>query len=123
MGESGARFDEAPRMILDATDRGYMEGDGPNYPRQRTDVRPRPLRGFRDRLYAIGMSPDSVEQAARLGARLAIFSQLPWDVWAATSLATYQRGWSETHASPPPPPLTSDLMYCARTDAEAEAMA
>jgi alkanesulfonate monooxygenase SsuD/methylene tetrahydromethanopterin reductase-like flavin-dependent oxidoreductase (luciferase family) len=110
-------------MILDATDRGYMEGDGPYYPRERTDVRPRPLRGFRDRLYAIGMSPDSVEQAARLGARLAIFSQLPWDVWAATSLASYQRVWGETHASLPPPPLTSDLMYCAPTDAEAESVA
>ena len=123
MSESRDRFDEAARLILDATDRGYMEGDGPYYPRERTDVRPRPLRGFRDRFYAIGMSPDSVEQAARLGARLAIFSQLPWDVWAATSLAAYQRVWSETHPTPPPPPLTSDLMYCAPTDAEAEAVA
>ena len=62
MSESRDRFDEAARLILDATDRGYMEGDGPYYPRERTDVRPRPLRGFRDRFYAIGMSPDSVEQ-------------------------------------------------------------
>jgi alkanesulfonate monooxygenase SsuD/methylene tetrahydromethanopterin reductase-like flavin-dependent oxidoreductase (luciferase family) len=100
-----------------------MEGHGPFYPRARTDIRPRPLRGFRHRLYAIGMSPDSVEQAARLGARLAIFSQLPWDVWAATSLAAYRRVWEETQTSPPPPPLTSDLMYCAPTDAEAEAVA
>jgi hypothetical protein len=69
------------------------------------------------------MSPDSVEQAARLGARLAIFSQLPWDVWAATSLAAYQRVWGENHSTPPPPPLTSDLMYCAPTDEEAEAVA
>jgi alkanesulfonate monooxygenase SsuD/methylene tetrahydromethanopterin reductase-like flavin-dependent oxidoreductase (luciferase family) len=100
-----------------------MEGTGPFYPRQRTEIRPRPLRGFRDRLYAIGMSPDSVEQAARLGARLAIFSQLPWETWAATSLAAYRRVWGETQAGSPPPPLTSDLMYCAPTDAEAEAVA
>src|SRR5262249_62225001 len=33
MSESRARFDEAARMILDATDRGYMEGEGPYYAR------------------------------------------------------------------------------------------
>ncbi len=123
MAESRDRFDEAARLILDATDRGYMEGTGRYYPRERTEVRPRPLRGFRDRLYAIGMSPDSVEQAARIGARLAVFSQLPWESWARTSLDTYHRVWGETQTGPPPPPLTSDLMFCAPTDAEAEAMA
>ena len=123
MQESRDRFDEAARMILDATDRGWIEGDGPYYPQARTEIRPRPLRGFRDRLYAIGMSPESVEQAARLGARLAIFSQIPWDTWAATSLATYRKVFRETHGCPAPPPLTCDLMYCGADDAEAEATA
>jgi alkanesulfonate monooxygenase SsuD/methylene tetrahydromethanopterin reductase-like flavin-dependent oxidoreductase (luciferase family) len=110
-------------MILDATDRGWIAGDGPYYPQARTEIRPRPLRGFRDRLYAIGMSPESVEQAARLGARLAIFSQIPWETWAESSLATYKRVFRETHGKPPPPPLTCDLLYCAPDDAEAEATA
>ena len=123
MEESRDRFDEAARMILDATDRGWIEGTGPYYPQARTEIRPRPLRGFRDRLYAIGMSPESVEQAARLGARLAIFSQMPWEMWAGTSLARYRAVYGETHGGTPPPPLTCDLMYCAPTDAEAEAVA
>jgi alkanesulfonate monooxygenase SsuD/methylene tetrahydromethanopterin reductase-like flavin-dependent oxidoreductase (luciferase family) len=123
MQESRDRFDEAARMILDATDRGWIAGDGPYYPQARTDIRPRPLRGFRDRLYAIGMSPESVEQAARLGARLAIFSQIPWETWAESSLATYRRVFRETHGKPAPPPLTCDLLYCAADDAEAEATA
>jgi alkanesulfonate monooxygenase SsuD/methylene tetrahydromethanopterin reductase-like flavin-dependent oxidoreductase (luciferase family) len=123
MQESRDRFDEAARMILDATDRGWIEGEGPYYPQARTDIRPRPLRGFRDRLYAIGMSPESVEQAARLGARLAIFSQMPWEMWAETGLKTYQTVFRETHGKTPPPPLTCDLMYCAPSDAEAEAVA
>ncbi len=123
MQESRDRFDEAARMILDATDRGFIEGAGPYYPQARTPIRPRPLRGFRDRLYAIGMSPESVEQAARLGARLAIFSQMPWEMWAGTSLARYREVWRETHGGTPPPPLTCDLMYCGATDAEAEAVA
>jgi hypothetical protein len=69
------------------------------------------------------MSPESVEQAARLGARLAIFSQMPWEMWAETGLKSYQTVYRETHAKTPPPPLTCDLMYCAATDAEAEATA
>src|SRR5262245_35822666 len=97
MQESRDRFDEAARMILDATDSAVIEGDGPYYPQARTEIRPRPLRGFRDRLYAIGMSPESVEQAARLGARLAIFSQMPWEMWAGTSLQTYRTVYRETH--------------------------
>ena len=123
MQESRDRFDEAARMILDATDCGWIAGDGPYYPQARTEIRPRPLRGFRDRLYAIGMSPESVEQAARIGARLAIFSQMPWEMWAGTALQSYQTVYRDTHGGTPPPPLTCDLMYCAPTDAEAEATA
>ncbi|MGH7893060.1 MAG: LLM class flavin-dependent oxidoreductase [Candidatus Binatia bacterium] len=123
MQESRDRFDEAARMILDATDSGWIEGAGPYYPQARTAVRPRPLRGFRDRLYAIGMSPESVEQAARLGARLAIFSQMPWETWAETALAGYRAVYAETHGRTAPPPLTCDLLYCTKDDAEAEATA
>ncbi len=123
MAESRDRFDEAARMILDACDRGWIEGDGPYYPQARVDIRPRPLRGFRDRLYCIGMSPESVEQAARIGARLAIFSQMPWAMWKDSNYAAYQRVWHETHDGPPPPPLTSDIMYCGESDAEAEDVA
>ena len=123
MAESRDRFDEAAKMILDACDTGFIEGDGPYYPQPRISIRPKPRRGFRDRLYAIGMSPESVEQAARLGARLAIFSQMPWEMWRDTNYAAYQRVWREHHEAPPPPPLTSDILYCGESDAEAEAIA
>jgi alkanesulfonate monooxygenase SsuD/methylene tetrahydromethanopterin reductase-like flavin-dependent oxidoreductase (luciferase family) len=123
MNESRDRFDEAARMILDACERGVMSGGGPYYPQPRTEIRPRPLRGFRDRLYTIGMSPESVEQAARIGARLAIFSQMPWAMWKETNYAAYRNAWRAAHDSEPPPPLTSDLMYCGESDAEAEDMA
>jgi alkanesulfonate monooxygenase SsuD/methylene tetrahydromethanopterin reductase-like flavin-dependent oxidoreductase (luciferase family) len=123
MAESRARFDEAARMILDACDTGWMEGDGPYYPRARTPIRPRPLRGFRDRLYAIGMSPESVEQAGRLGARLAVFSQMPWAMWKEVNLAAYQQAWRATQPGDPLPPLTSDILYCGESDAEAEHVA
>ena len=39
-------------MIIEGLDKGFIEGDGPYYPQMRTEIRPRPLRGFRDRFYA-----------------------------------------------------------------------
>jgi alkanesulfonate monooxygenase SsuD/methylene tetrahydromethanopterin reductase-like flavin-dependent oxidoreductase (luciferase family) len=123
MAVSRDRFDEAAKLILEACDRGYMEGDGPYYPQPRIPIRPAPRRGFRDRLYCIGMSPESVEQAARIGARLAIFSQMPWAMWKETNYAAYRNAWRATHASEPPPPMTTDMMYCGESDAEAEDMA
>jgi alkanesulfonate monooxygenase SsuD/methylene tetrahydromethanopterin reductase-like flavin-dependent oxidoreductase (luciferase family) len=123
MGESRARFDEAARMILAAVETGFIEGDGPYYPQLRTEIRPRPLRSFRDRLYCVGMSPDSVVQAAELGARLMTFSQQPWELYAKGALASYRQVFRDHHASEPPPPLTGDLFFCDADPARAEAIA
>jgi alkanesulfonate monooxygenase SsuD/methylene tetrahydromethanopterin reductase-like flavin-dependent oxidoreductase (luciferase family) len=123
MNESRDRFDEAARMIVAAVETGFIEGQGPYYPQPRTEIRPRPLAGFRDRLYAVGMSPDSVVQAAALGARLMTFSQQPWELYAQGALARYRDAWKSQHASPPLPPLTGDLFFCDRDPARAEAMA
>lgn len=125
MSESRDRFDEASRMIIDALDKGFIEGGGPYYPQARTEIRPRPLAGFRDRFYCVGMSPDSVDQAARLGARLMTFSQQPWQMYAEGTLAAYQGAYREHHGGqpPPPPPLTGDLMFCHEDAARAEELA
>ena len=41
MDESRDRFDEAARMVLDALETGFIEGDGPYFPQPRTAIRPR----------------------------------------------------------------------------------
>jgi alkanesulfonate monooxygenase SsuD/methylene tetrahydromethanopterin reductase-like flavin-dependent oxidoreductase (luciferase family) len=123
MAESRARFDEAARMIVDALDKGFIEGDGPHFPQARTEIRPRPLRGFRDRLYAVGISPDSLVQAAALGARLMTFSQTPWEMYARGPLTVYRDAWRERQQGEPPPPVTGDLFFCDADPARAEAMA
>ncbi|MGI9591322.1 MAG: LLM class flavin-dependent oxidoreductase [Myxococcota bacterium] len=120
MGSSRERFDEGARMIVDALETGFIEGDGPFYPQARTPIRPRPLRGIRDRLYCVGMSPESVEQAAALGARLMTFSQQPWELYAEGTLADYRRAWAKHWDAPPPPPLTGDLMFCHADPKQAE---
>jgi alkanesulfonate monooxygenase SsuD/methylene tetrahydromethanopterin reductase-like flavin-dependent oxidoreductase (luciferase family) len=120
MGESRQRFDEAATMIIEALDSGFIEGRGPFYEQKRTEIRPRPLKGFRDRFYCVGMSPESVDQAATLGARLMIFSQQPWEMFAEGSWAQYKKTYAAHHGGTPPPPLTGDLMFCHENPAVAE---
>ena len=123
MGESRERFDEGARMIIDALETGEISGDGKFYPQPQTPIRPRPLSGFRDRFYAVGMSPESVEQCARLGARLMTFSQKPWELYAEETLKEYQAAFKKYHGIEAPPPLTGDLMFCHEDAAKAEEMA
>jgi alkanesulfonate monooxygenase SsuD/methylene tetrahydromethanopterin reductase-like flavin-dependent oxidoreductase (luciferase family) len=123
MGESRARFDEASRMILDALDKGFIEGEGAFYPQPRVEIRPRPPKGLRDRFYCVGMSPESVQQAAQLGARLMIFSQQTWEMFKDGALAEYRKSYRAHHDAEPPPPLTGDLVFCHEDAERAEELA
>jgi alkanesulfonate monooxygenase SsuD/methylene tetrahydromethanopterin reductase-like flavin-dependent oxidoreductase (luciferase family) len=123
MNSARDRFDEASTMIIEGLEKGFIEGDGPYYPQIRTEIRPRPLRGFRDRFYSVGISPESVQQVAKLGARLMVFSQTPWEMFKDGALAAYRKAWAEYQEGPPPPPLTGDLMFCHEDAGQAEAMA
>jgi alkanesulfonate monooxygenase SsuD/methylene tetrahydromethanopterin reductase-like flavin-dependent oxidoreductase (luciferase family) len=69
------------------------------------------------------MSPESVEQAAALGARLMIFSQQTWETFATGSLQQYRESWRKHHAGEPAPPLTGDLMFCDADPKRAEELA
>jgi alkanesulfonate monooxygenase SsuD/methylene tetrahydromethanopterin reductase-like flavin-dependent oxidoreductase (luciferase family) len=123
MNSARDRFDEASRMIIEGLEKGFVEGDGPYYKQVRTEVRPRPLRGFRDRFYSVGISPESVQQVAKLGARLMVFSQTPWEMFKDGALAAYRQAWTQHQEGPPPPPLTGDLMFCHADAKQAEAIA
>jgi hypothetical protein len=64
-----------------------------------------------------------VEQAARLGARLMIFSQQTWEMFRDGALAAYRASWRQHHGTEPPAPLCGDLMFCHADPARAEALA
>lgn len=123
MNDARTRFDEGARMILDALESGEIRGAGPHFPQAPTPIRPRPLSGFKERFYCVGMSPDSVETCARLGARLMTFSQKPWELYVAETLKDYRESFQKHHGVAAPPPLTGDLMFCHEDAAKAEAMA
>jgi len=122
LDSSRERFDEAADMILKALDTGVIEGNGKFYPQAPTAIRPKPLRGFRDRVYCIAMSPDSVDAAARIGAGMAIFSQSEWPK-SAESINRYRDMFRTQHGRTPPIPLTCDFVVCDRDAARAEAVA
>ena len=123
MSSARERFDEASRMIIDGLEQGFVEGAGPLYPQIRTEIRPRPLASFADRFYAVGISPESVQQVARLGARLMVFSQTPWELFKDGALTAYREAWAREQGGAAPPPLTGDLMFCHEDAGEAEACA
>ena len=122
MDESRDRFDEAARMVLDALESGFIEGDGPFYPQSRTAIRPRPERSFRDRTFCVAMSPDSVLAAAELGVRMVVFSQRPWPDQAA-AYDTYKERFVTRHGGEPLPLVACDFVYCDRDASRAEEMA
>jgi alkanesulfonate monooxygenase SsuD/methylene tetrahydromethanopterin reductase-like flavin-dependent oxidoreductase (luciferase family) len=119
MDESRDRFDEAARMIMDALETGFIEGDGPYFPQPRAAIRPAPTRSFRDRTYAVAMSPDSVVAAADLGVRMIVFSQRPW-ADQADSYRDYRTRFVEAHGRVPAPLTTCDFVYCDPDAARAE---
>jgi deazaflavin-dependent oxidoreductase (nitroreductase family) len=110
MDESRDRFDESARMVLDALESGHIEGDGPHYPQARTPIRPRPERSFRDRTYAVAMSPDSVEAAADLGVRMVVFSQKPW-AEQGQIYGEYAARFAKAHGRDPGRLTVCDFMY------------
>jgi alkanesulfonate monooxygenase SsuD/methylene tetrahydromethanopterin reductase-like flavin-dependent oxidoreductase (luciferase family) len=116
MDSSRARFDESSAMIVRALETGYIEGSGPNYPQLRAEIRPRPQRCSRDRLYAVANSNDSVDSAARIGARMIMFAERQWD-HRLPGIERHRKLFQELHGSEAPPPLTADFTYCD-TDAD-----
>ncbi|HEY2773216.1 MAG TPA: LLM class flavin-dependent oxidoreductase [Candidatus Binatia bacterium] len=123
MDTSRDRFDEAARSVLDALDTGVFQSKGPWYTREPTEIRPRPRAGFRDRVWCIAMSPDSVEAAARLGTGMAMFSQAAWDS-ARESIGHYRTMMREQHPGITiPPVVTADMIVCDDDASRAREMA
>lgn len=116
METSRARFDEASVMIARALETGHIEGDGPYYPQPRAALRPPPLRSFKDRLYAVANSNDSVDAAARVGARMIMFAESHWER-RLPGIERYRTRYRELHGADAPPPMTADFTVCD-TDAD-----
>lgn len=118
MGESRVRFDEAAQMIIDALERGSISGKGPMYPQAHAEIRPRPERSFKDRIYAVANSMDSVETCARIGARMIMFAEAHWER-RLPNIGHYRARFREHHGCEAPPVLTADFTFCHPDPAQA----
>ena len=112
MEEARGRFDQGTELVLQALNKGFFEADTEFFKRPRCDLRPRPTAGFSDRVYSIGVSPDSALQAAVLGAQLMCLAQQPWEIFREQALTPYQEKWRSLRDAQPPAPLCGMLMYC-----------
>jgi alkanesulfonate monooxygenase SsuD/methylene tetrahydromethanopterin reductase-like flavin-dependent oxidoreductase (luciferase family) len=120
--ESRERFDEAADLVIRALETGVAEGDGRFYKQPPTEIRPRPERSFKDRIYVVAGSDDSIESAARLGAKLMMVADKSWRT-RMDSINHYRELYEQVNGSPAAPPLTTDYTLCWPDAAEAEALA
>ncbi|MDH4147165.1 MAG: LLM class flavin-dependent oxidoreductase [Acidimicrobiia bacterium] len=111
MDEARGRFDEAAKLIVDALETGYMEGDGEFYPTPRTQLRPAPTRSFRGRTYSVAGSADSISICAEIGARMVMFSEKRWEN-RLPGLNEYRDAYQAKFGEAAPPPMTADFVVC-----------
>src|SRR5215218_509299 len=112
MDESRQRFDEGSMMVKEALETGWIEGDGPFFRQPKAPIRPAPAKSFEGRLYAVASSDDSIEAAARLKARMTMFSDRSWSS-RKPSIDRWRDLFREFHGEEPPPPLICDFIYCS----------
>jgi len=123
MNDARGLFDEGAAMVIDALQTGTIKGNGPRFPQMETEIRPRVPGNIDGRFYCVGMSPDSVEKCAELGATLMTFSQKPWEMYVEETLKPYQDSFRNHHGREAPAPLTGDLMFCDKNAEVAKAKA
>jgi alkanesulfonate monooxygenase SsuD/methylene tetrahydromethanopterin reductase-like flavin-dependent oxidoreductase (luciferase family) len=119
MDESRARYDEGTAMVLKALRTGFVEGDGPFFPQERVEIRPRPERSFDDRLYCVASSDDSVDAAARFAGRMTMFADRSWE-HRMPSINSYREQFLALHGREAPPLMTADFCLCLPDAGEAE---
>jgi alkanesulfonate monooxygenase SsuD/methylene tetrahydromethanopterin reductase-like flavin-dependent oxidoreductase (luciferase family) len=113
MDDSRERFDEAAPLILEALETGiFPEHRGKHFENPAAPLRPRPTASWKHRTTQVAMSPDSAEQAAKLGAQMMAFNYKPpaqqkqeCDEYKAL-FRKYQ------HGREPRPPLLTDMSVC-----------
>ena len=122
MEESRERFDEAADIVVRALKTGVVEGQGRFYKQPRIEIRPRPERSFNGRIYVVAGSDDSIESAARLGARMMMTADKSWRT-RMDSINHYRKLYEEINHEPAPRALTTDYTLCWPDAAEAEELA
>ena len=119
MGTARQQFKEAAEAILGALETGVMEYDGEIVKQPRVELRPRPFRSFRGRLYSATISPESAEIMARIGTGVLIIPQKPWPQ-VQQECETYRATYRAAIGEEPPPPICAGWTYVDTDSTRAE---
>ncbi|WP_169541948.1 LLM class flavin-dependent oxidoreductase [Nocardia jiangxiensis] len=119
MNDSRDQFNESIEMVLRGIRTGIVEGDGPHYRQARVEIHPAPDPALADRLYCVGMSPDSAVRAGELGATLLTFVTSP-DEQMKPLIDAYRDTYLARHGRTAPPEILVDfaLVHEDRNEAE-----
>jgi alkanesulfonate monooxygenase SsuD/methylene tetrahydromethanopterin reductase-like flavin-dependent oxidoreductase (luciferase family) len=120
--EGRLRFVEYAQLVLEALERGYIEG-GETTRQPRRDIRPRPFATFRGRTYAAAVSPESMPIMARLGVGLLVVPQKPWDVVKKDFEVYHQAFRDENGGAEAPQPFCGAFIFVDEDSSRAEEMA
>src|ERR1700730_3868329 len=118
----GVSFVEHADMIMNALEKGYMEG-GAHTNQPRREIRPFPFKSFKGRTYAAAVSPESMPIMAKLGVGLLVIPQKPWEA-VKVDFENYHRVWREVNGTAPAPkPLSGGFVFVDENADRAEAQA
>jgi alkanesulfonate monooxygenase SsuD/methylene tetrahydromethanopterin reductase-like flavin-dependent oxidoreductase (luciferase family) len=111
-------FVEYAELIINALEKGYMEGGA--YTKQpRREIRPIPFKSFKGRTYAAAVSPESMPIMAKLGVALLVIPQKPWES-VKKDFEAYHAAWREFNSTPPPQPLSGGFVFVDENKDRAE---
>jgi alkanesulfonate monooxygenase SsuD/methylene tetrahydromethanopterin reductase-like flavin-dependent oxidoreductase (luciferase family) len=119
MSESRERFDEAAQFVVQSLESGIAEYDGKYYRQPRVEIRPKPPFSFKDRLFGVAMSPDSVVPVAAFGGTMMAFNQGSIEKMMPSILA-HREHYQKKFGCVPNPVRITDFTYCHHDAAEAE---
>lgn len=119
---SRERFAESAQMLVEGLESGTFEFNGRIIKQVKRQIRPRPFKSFRGRMFGAAVSAESAEIMAKLGLGMLISTQRPWkDV--GEDVTRFRHLYRELHGSDPPAPVFSSHVYCDTDPGRAEAMA
>jgi alkanesulfonate monooxygenase SsuD/methylene tetrahydromethanopterin reductase-like flavin-dependent oxidoreductase (luciferase family) len=122
MSDSREMFSEYAEIVLQGLETGVCEHAGKFIQQPRREIRPAPLRSFRDRTYAATMSPDSMPILARHGLGILVIPQKPWTE-VEKDFAIYNATFREANGRDAPPPLAAAFICVDEDAGRAEEMA
>ena len=114
MSESRERYDEAAPLVIEAMETGWFpEHHGQYFDQPRAPLRPAPLSNeWRwNRLTQVAMSPDSAEQAAKIGAQMMAFNYKQPAV-QKQEYDDYRAAFRRYHGREARPLLLTEMMVC-----------